>query len=201
MVAQCPFSMNRFPKFKEWLTRVSSLTDNDYELFESSLHVKAIKRKEFFLKEGVVCKEMGFINEGAFRTFFISGDKEINTRFVFENQFAVDYNSFLQEKPSRYFIQALEDSELIMFNFATLKNAYQLSKNWERFGRIMAEEACNATTQRVESFLFYDGEKRYRSLLNDDPQLFNRVPLYHIASYLGLERESLSRLRKKVAAV
>jgi hypothetical protein len=63
----------------------------------------------------------------------------------------------------------------------------------------MAEQSFTYTTQRVESFMFLDGEQRYLQLVKNEPEIFNRVPLYHIASYIGLERESLSRLRKKIA--
>jgi CRP/FNR family transcriptional regulator, anaerobic regulatory protein len=191
--------MSNFQKFKDWLTQVSFLTPEDCALFEPSLTTKTLKEKDYFLTEGKICKEIGFINSGAFRIYYLSDGKEINTQFVFENQFVVDYDSFLQEKPSRYFIQVLEDAEIVTFNLAALQNAYNQSQNWERFGRIMAEYSYKITTQRVESFLFADGEQRYLELLKTEPQLFNRVPLYHIASYLGLERESLSRLRKKIA--
>jgi CRP/FNR family transcriptional regulator, anaerobic regulatory protein len=191
--------MSNFQKFKDWLTQVSFLTPHDCALFEPSLQTKTLREKDFFLSEGKVCKEIGFINSGAFRIYYLSDGKEINTQFIFENQFVVDYDSFLQNKPSRYYIQALEDAEFVAFNLTALQNAYNQSQNWERFGRIMAEYSYKLTTQRVESFLFADGEQRYLELLKTNPELFNRVPLYHIASYLGLERESLSRLRKKIA--
>ena len=129
----------------------------------------------------------------------MSDGKEINTQFVFENEFVTDYDSFLQSKPSRYFIQALEDSEIVTFNLIALQNAYNQSQNWERFGRMVAEQSYKLTTQRVESFLFLDGEQRYLDLVKSQPQILDRIPLYHIASYIGLERESLSRLRRKIA--
>lgn len=190
--------MSNFPKFKAWLTQVSALTEQDCAIFDSSLKTKTLKAKEYFLLAENTCREIGFINSGGFRTFYLSEGKEINTHFVFENQFVVDYDSFIQQKPSRYTIQALEDVEIVTFNLHTLQNAYNLSHNWERFGRIMAEHAFKLTSQRVESFLFLNGEQRYLQLLDNEPHLIERVPLYHIASYLGLERESLSRLRKKI---
>jgi CRP/FNR family transcriptional regulator len=190
--------MSNFQQFKNWLKKVSFLTEQDCALFEPFLTTKQIKEKDIFLSAGKVCKEIGFINSGAFRTYYLAEDREINTHFVFENSFVVDYDSFLQQKPSRYFIQALEDSEIVTFNLDTLQAAYNQSQNWERFGRMMAEESYKITTARVETFLFMDGEERYLNLLEKEPHLLNRVALYHIASYLGLERESLSRLRKKL---
>ncbi len=191
--------MFEFNLFKEWLKQISFLTDDDCDLFEPYLKTKVIKEKEFFLTDGKICSEIGFVNKGCYRMYYLLNGKEINTHFFFENQFVVDYDSFVQNKPSRYFIQALEDTEIIYFNLQAMQNGYAKSKNWERFGRIMAEYSCKLTNERLESFLFLDGEQRYLDLLKNQPHILDRIPLYHIASYLGLERESLSRLRKKVA--
>ncbi len=191
--------MSEFEQCKDWLSRVSFLAKEDCDLFEPFLRTKHFKEKEFFQTEGKICPEIGFITTGGFRTYYLSDGKEINTQFAFENQFVVDYDSFIRQSPGHYSIQALEDSTVISFNLAALQNAYDRSKNWERFGRIMAEQSYKLTTKRVESFMFLTGEQRYLELLRNQPELFDRVPLYHIASYLGLERESLSRLRKKIA--
>lgn len=191
--------MNNFVLFKEFLKNVSFLTEEDCLLFEPHLVTKTYKSKDYYLTEGKICLEIGFINKGCFRTYYLSDGKEINTHFAFENEFVTDYDSFLQEKPSRYFIQALEDTEIVTFNLPALKNAYDQSQNWERFGRMVAEQSYKLTTRRVESFLFMDGEERYLDVLKNQPRIMERIPLYHIASYIGLERESLSRLRKIIA--
>jgi CRP/FNR family transcriptional regulator, anaerobic regulatory protein len=191
--------MSNFIQFKEWLKNVSFLTETDCNLFEPFLQSKQLKDKDVFLTEGQICKDLGFINKGAFRMYYLSDGKETNTHFSFENEFVVNYDSFLQETQSRYYIQALEDSEIVTFNLQTLQNAYNKSQNWERFGRIMAEYSYKLTTKRVEGFMFMDAEQRYLQMLKEAPYLIERVPLYHIASYLGIERESLSRLRKKIS--
>lgn len=192
--------MNNLTKFKSWLKNVSFLTEADCNLFEPFLQTRQIKSKDIVLNEGQVCKELGFINNGAFRMYYLADGKEINTHFSFENEFVVNYDSFLQETPSRYFIQALEDAEIVTFNLPTLQSAYNQSQNWERFGRIMAEYSYKLTTKRVEGFMFMDAEQRYLQMMREVPHLLERVPLYHLASYLGVERESLSRLRKKIAS-
>jgi hypothetical protein len=92
----------------------------------------------------------------------------------------------------------MEDSEVITFTSSQLHDNYNTSQNWERFGRIIAEKLFIDATERTESFLFLTGEQRYLNLLKRRPKIFERVPLYHIASHLGIERESLSRLRKKI---
>lgn len=190
--------MKEFEQFKSWLRTASFLTEKDCSLFEPYLKTKSFVTKEYFLQEGNVCQEIGFVNSGCFRTYYLADGNEINTHFGLENEFVTDYDSFLQGKPGRYFIQALEDAEIVTFDLNALQNAYNKSQNWERFGRIIAEHSYKLTTQRVESFLFMDGEQRYLDLLKNRPDIFDRIPLYHIASYLGLKRESLSRLRKKI---
>ena len=192
--------MNNLTKFKSWLKNVSFLTETDCNLFEPFLQTRQIKSKDIVLNEGQVCKELGFINNGAFRMYYLADGKEINTHFSFENEFVVNYDSFLQETPSRYFIQALEDAEIVTFNLPTLQSAYNQSQNWERFGRIMAEYSYKLTTKRVEGFMFMDAEQRYLQMMKETPHFLERVPLYHLASYIGVERESLSRLRKKIAS-
>jgi CRP/FNR family transcriptional regulator, anaerobic regulatory protein len=191
--------MSKFTQFKSWLKNVSFLTEEDCTLFEKYLQTKLISAKEIVLKEGQVCTELGFINKGIFRMYYLSDGKEINTHFSFENEFVVNYDSFLQQAKSRYYLQAIEDSEIVTINLATLQNAYNQSQNWERFGRLMAEYSYKLTTKRVEGFMFMDAEQRYLQMIQETPHLIERIPLYHLASYLGIERESLSRLRKKLS--
>jgi CRP-like cAMP-binding protein len=191
--------MSNFAQFKNWLKNVSFLTEADCALFEPFLQTKNIKAKDILLRDGQICLELGFINKGIFRMYYLIDGKEVNTHFSFENEFVVNYDSFIQESPSKYIIQALEDAEIVTFNLQTLQNAYNTSQNWERFGRIMAEYSYKITTKRVESFMFMDAEQRYLEMMQESPKLLERIPLYHLASYLGIERESLSRLRKKIS--
>lgn len=190
--------MAGFGRFSEWMKHVPFLTPEDCAWFEPRLRTRRIVAKEHVLEAGSVCREIGFINTGAFRTYYLSDGKEINTRFLFEADFVVDYDSFLHSTKGRYWIQALEDAEIVTFDLLTLEAAYAHSHNWERFGRLMAERAYAETTARVENFLFHDGSERYLRMVEQQPHILERVPLYHIASYLGVERETLSRIRNKV---
>jgi CRP-like cAMP-binding protein len=174
------------------------ITDADCEMFLPYLKVKQYTKGEFFVAEGQISNEIGFINNGSFRLYYLLDGKEVNANFFFEKEFVVEYQSFLLQHSSRYYIQALEDSEVITFTAAALHNAYDVSHSWERFGRIIAEKLFIDATQRGEEFLFLTGEQRYKNLLKKHPKVFERVPLYHIASFLGVERESLSRLRRKI---
>jgi len=188
-----------YQQFKEYLRSTHLVTEDDCAFFEPHLKTRQLKAKDLFVSEGNICREIGFITKGAFRTYYIVNGKEVNTCFFFENDFVVDYDSFLAEKPGKYFIEALEDAEILVFTADVLREAYNKSHNWVRFGRLMAEQTYRISTERVESFLFMTGEERYLKLQETQPILFERLPLYHIASYLGVERETLSRLRRKIA--
>jgi CRP-like cAMP-binding protein len=191
--------MSEFAQFKTWLKQVSFLTEQDCAMFQANLKTEHFTAKDFFLQESQLCKKIGFINKGLFRMYYLQDGKEINTHFSMENNFVVNYDSFLQQSASKYYLQALEDSEIVSFDFETLQQAYAQSHNWERFGRLMAEVSYKITTNRVEGFLFLDAEARYLQLLKEHPEFLERIPLFHLASYLGIERESLSRLRRKIA--
>lgn len=190
--------MDIFENYKNTIRTIAPLTEQDCALFQPFLKIKSIPKDGNFVLTGQVSREIGFVHKGLFRYYYLQEGREINTHFVFENNFIVSYNSFITQQPSSYFIQALEPAEIVTFTFNDLQHAYHASHRWERFGRIVAENAFMLATQRSESFLFMDGEQRYLHLLKTRPEIFDRLPLYHIASYLGMERESLSRLRKKI---
>jgi len=185
--------------FRAYIKGTSFITEEDCALFEPHLVYRKVKARENVLVEGAMCKDISFVHKGVFRTFYLVDGKEVNTTFFFENEFLAEYDSFLRSRPSRYFIQSVEDAELIGISRDKLTMGYDLSKNWERFGRLMAEACYQKVTDRMESFLFMNGDQRYKMLMENEPRILKRIPLYHIASYLGLERESLSRLRRKAA--
>lgn len=187
-------------RFRRFLARKAPyLTDEDCALFSPCLRRESIPRKGFFLAAGQVCRSMGFVLSGSFRVFREADGKEISTHFILPEGFAVEYGSFLDQVPSAFAIQALEDAELIAFGQVDLRKAYERSHAWDRFGRTMAEAAFSAFRRRAESFQSMDGEARYLRALEEEPELFRHVPLYHVASYLGMEKESLSRIRRRLA--
>lgn len=167
-------------------------------MFIPYLKRKKLKKGDYFLKEGQNVNQIAFVEKGALRFFYLMDGKEINNHFFLDNDYAVSYLDFLKGTPSRYYIQAIEDCELYTFSSQALQIAYDSSKNWERFGRIIAESVYATATSRFESFLFLSAKERYLQMLNDYPSFIQRIPLYHLASYLGIERESLSRIRKEI---
>lgn len=188
-----------FDRFKAQIQQIYALSDEDCERFRSAFSIKTFRKNETWTVPGQVCREIGFLSRGLFRTYYLKDGKEINSYFFFEGQFVTDYQSFLVSRPSGCYVSALEESELVLFSYDKLQEAYAGSHGWEHFGRLISEACYMEAMQRSESFLFQTGEQRYRTLASEKPHILQRVPLYHIASYLGLERETLSRLRRKIA--
>ena len=189
-----------FDNFKIQIRKITDFSEDECSMFIPSLKKKTLKKGEFLLKEGQAVDDISFVEKGVLRFYYLLDGKEINNHFFIENDYAVSYLDFLKKAPSRYYIQALDDCELYSFNSKALQNAYDKSKNWERFGRIIAESVYAIATNRFESFLFLSAKERYFQMINDYPTFIQRIPLYHLASYLGIERESLSRIRKEASS-
>lgn len=187
-----------YVQLKESLKRVSQLTDEDCDLFTKNLQVKTLAKGAHFLRIGEVSRYIGFVNHGSLRMYYLADGKEVNIRFFLPNDYAACYQSLLFGEPSRYGIEAMEPCELVTFDNGTMEKAYAQSHRWERFGRRVAEQLFMQAERKIEYLLFMNAEDRYRQLLAEQPQVFSHVPLYHIASYLGVERETLSRLRNKI---
>jgi CRP-like cAMP-binding protein len=184
---------------RDAIHRVSAITDGDWNLFKPGLRYKSIQKGEYFVEEGKTYRDIAFVISGSFRAYYIIDGEEINCDFYFEGQWPKAYHSFLTQKPSRMWIQALEDAEIFLIGYDLLQYLFRENKNWERFGRIATENAFVASQVRNEMLLLDKPHMRYLNLYQSQPQLFERVPLYHIASYLGIKQPSLSRIRKRLS--
>lgn len=162
---------------------------------------KKYRKGEFYNEYKNVCKHLGFIMEGVFRTYYINNEtgEEKNVFFCSDKQILVAYKSFVEQSPCNYFTEAMVDSTILYIHIDHLQELYKKSHQWERFGRMVAEKAFGLAMSKAESFMFMSPEERYLDLIAQQPDIFNRVPLYHIASYLGIQGPSLSRIRKRMA--
>ncbi|WNJ17766.1 Crp/Fnr family transcriptional regulator [Pontibacter sp. G13] len=183
--------------FKKAIREICDFSDSECDLFVPHLKRKQLAKGDFFLQAGEVAHEIAFVESGALRLYYLLDDKEVNQHFFLPSQFAVSYPDFLKQQAGRHFIQALEPCELISFGYEALQMAYAKSKRWERFGRLIAEQIYMESIHRMESMMFLSGAERYRQLEEEHPDWMHRIPLYHLASYLGMERESLSRIRSR----
>jgi len=186
-------------KIIEEVNSIVSMPESDIELLVSILKSKKVKKDEYLLKEGEVCGNVYFLISGFFRMYYIDlKGNEINYRFTDKSNFLVDFQSFITQKPSRFFWQATQDSELLVLPYQQIQNAYATSPIWNSFGRLIAEQVYLQLNERVEMLLFMSPEERYLHLLNTNSKLFEQVSQFHLSSYLGIKPESLSRLRKRL---
>jgi CRP-like cAMP-binding protein len=182
------------------LAQFITLDETEQAVFVSKLVVKRYKRKELILREGQVCKHAYFINEGCLRYFYTVKGQENTAQFFFENGWYTDYHSFLTGKPSKQNIEALEPTEVVLLAATDLQQLYSDIPKFERFGRLIAENAFLGLRQRSELLENQSAEERYLSLMQERPKVFERIPQHYIASYLGIKPPSLSRIRKRILA-
>lgn len=176
------------------------LSDDTWEYLASGLTIQSFKPKSFYIKEGEIQRTIGFVTQGLIRGYYVNDNgQEITIRFVRELGYATHYSSFITQQPSKYYFQCLEQTEIITLSYQHIQNGYRQYSELENYGRLIAEEVLKAQQKRIESFQFYNAEQRYLHFINDNPQLFNRISLTHLASYLGIERPSLSRIRRKLS--
>ncbi len=171
---------------------------------EATKAISGLCKPVFFQKSkelqpiGHTCKTIYFMVKGSARIYYFKDDIEVTECFTFENNIIARVESLFSGKPSRKAIQILEDSELIAISATPLFNLYDTFPDIERLFRKIFEAAYVETVNRVESLQFHTAEERYLALLNEAPDILQRVPLKHIASYLGITQVSLSRIRASI---
>ena len=176
-----------------------SISAEEWEFMSTSFQIETYKKNSFFNQAGELQTKIGFIEEGLFRGYYLNEKGvEINMRFALENMFITDYAALIQNLPSRYNYQCLENAKVICLPLEKLIEGYQKHKGIERFGRLIAEQILIAQQNRIESFQFYNAEERYLRFLKEFPSLQNRISVAHISSFLGIQRPSLSRIRKQI---
>jgi CRP-like cAMP-binding protein len=172
-------------KIEAFIRHFIQPNEEEWHAFKSILQEKKLKKKDLLLKDGQICNFIGFINSGVIREYAFENGKESTVDFVSENQFVVDFQSFIMSAPSRQYLEALTDVDLLIF------------KNWERFGRLIIEHVFCDMEEKRKKIIATSYEEQYRNFTAIYPNVVQQVPQYYIASYLGLTPEHLSRIRKK----
>lgn len=193
--------MNNKQQFlNDVLTPFAGLTDSDVAVSLTYWRTRKIAKGEFFNMQSFVCTDLALIVKGIFRVYFIhpQTQEEKNMYFFSENQFLVSFRSFINQYPCYYFIEALEDAEILSIHYTDLQYLYATPTGWQKFGRLIAELFFNYSQSRTEEFLFNTPEERYLKMLNEHPNIINRVAAYHISSYLGIKNPSLTRIKKRL---
>jgi CRP-like cAMP-binding protein len=187
-----------FAKFIEYLREKGQLTPEELELVANASVQKKVRKHQYLLEEGEVSDFVGFVVRGSFRLFRIGDDKQEHVmRFAIENWWISDFISFMSGQPSNCYIEALEDSELIRFSKEKWDVLLAASPNFRQIIEALTAKNFEAHQNRIFSNISEPAEVRYEKFVKEYPTLYNRIPLYMIASFLGLTRETLSRVRKQ----
>ena len=188
----------KYPGFITHIRRYVELSDDEVLKLEPYLRPIELKRREFLLREGEVCRYNYFIEKGCLRMFF-NNDKmvEQTMQFAIENWWLSDYFSYARQSPSEYAIQAVEKSVIVAVDYHLQDDLFVVVPQMERYFRIMMQRALSASQLRVKMIYQLSKEEMYRHFNSSYPQFFQRVPQYMIASYLGLTPEYMSELRKR----
>jgi CRP-like cAMP-binding protein len=187
-----------FQKILKNVAKHISLSKKDREYFTSLLTVRNIPRHAQILTEGKPCRHIYYVNKGAFRSFCTDtkGNERI-VMFAIDDWWITDMHSFALEKGAIVSIAAIEDSEILQLEKSDLEKLYTKVPAFERFFRIMMQNAYIREQLRITESLTLDASQRYHSFTARYPQFMQRIPLGMIASYLGVTPQFLSVVRKR----
>ena len=160
--------------------------------------VVRLERHATLQPAGRACRTVYFINSGIARIFYLKDGVDITESFAFEDQVVARVESLFTGRPSRKSIQVLTDAEVVAIQAEGLSGIYDRFPETERLFRRVFESLHVDLVNRIERIQFNTAEERYRALLSESPEIIRRVPLKHIASYLGITQVSLSRIRSRI---
>lgn len=182
------------------ISRHIQLDRAETDFFISILQTKKLKRKEFLLQPGEICKTENFITKGCLRTYTIDDNGfEHILMFGIEDWWAGDLHSFLTQSSATCFIEALEDTEILQYTKTNLEILFVKVPKFERYYRMMLQKSLIALYERINQNLSLTAEERYLNFINKYPHLQQRLPQKQIAAYLGITPIFLSMIRRKLA--
>lgn len=174
------------------------LTDAEWQDFSSRWVRKSFVKNEYITQDGQIERYFYFVLSGVQRGFFIRNGIEHCVGFSYPPDFSGVYDSFLAQKPSDYYMQAITDSEMLGIHFEDLNEMFYKYKSIERWGRLFNEEMLLGKAHREIAMITFSAEERFMRLFNDSPQCFQLIPQKYLASYLGMKPETFSRLKRRI---
>ncbi|MBB1192397.1 Crp/Fnr family transcriptional regulator [Flavobacterium sp. SOK18b] len=183
------------------ITRYVSFSSSELEIFNSLLTYKEVPKKTMLLQEGEICNFEIFVIKGCVRKYYIDANGfEVILQFAIENAWVSDSSfSIYENKPSRVFIETLEDCEFFVFNPETKEELFAKAPRFERAFRILMQRSLAVTQERLFQTISRSATEKYQEFTAQYPTLSQRVAQHYIASYLGISAEFLSKIRTKMA--
>ncbi len=184
-------------ELKIFLSQYIQLPDEEMDFIVSKFNHKKVKRNEFVLQQGEVCKDLIFVKEGCIRLYYILDDVEVSVWFALNHSSAIEIYSFISEQPSNYYLQAIEDTEILYLPKSILNNLYETHPKIQEMMRKFWEDVILHLLERFTALQRDSADKRYLDLLNK-PELLQSIPQKYLASFIGVTPTSLSRIKKNI---
>jgi CRP-like cAMP-binding protein len=182
---------------KNFISRYVTLPEEALEQVAGKFKTKTIKKNDFLLKHGEICKDLVFVQRGCLRLFYLKDQIEVSVWFAFEHSSAIEIHSFISETPSTYYLQAIEDSEVWYLPKTDLNKMYNSHPPMQEMMRNFWEDVIINLLERFTALEKDSAEKRYLDLLNK-PDYLKAIPQKFLASFIGITPTSLSRIRKQI---
>jgi len=192
-------STNALEMFRKYSETLFQLPEKDFDHLANVLHYKKYNKGEVVLQEGKVCRHFWFILNGCLRVFSLENGVDVNVRFFFEQSIASDFISLRHEIPSNFFIVALEETEVLYSYKPDYRPVLNFSKSLMSLAAEFFAHNLYDEIEQGNSFKLMSPEERYNNLLLTRPKYFQRIPLTYLASYLGMSRKTLCRIRSHTA--
>ncbi|MEO6453427.1 MAG: Crp/Fnr family transcriptional regulator [Ginsengibacter sp.] len=181
----------------KFITKYVDLPDAGLEDIISKFKSKVVKKNNYLLRQGDTCKDLVFVQKGCLRLYYLKDDIEVSVWFAFQQSSAIEIYSFISENPSDYFLQAIEDSEVLYLPKTELNKLYQYQPKMHEMMRNFWEDVILNLLNRFTALQKDSAEKRYLDLLNK-PDYLETIPQKYLASFIGVTPTSLSRIRKQI---
>lgn len=183
------------------ISRYVTFEEKELEIFNSLLEYRTVSKKTILVHEGEMCNFEAFVIKGCVRKYYIDANGfEVILQFAIENAWVSDISfSIYEEKPSRVYIETLEDCEFFMFSPETKEELFVRAPKFERAFRILMQRSLAVTQERLFNTISKTATEKYLEFLDHYPTLSQRVAQHYIASYLGISAEFLSKIRTKIS--
>jgi CRP-like cAMP-binding protein len=186
-------------RYRKKMESFAPISDVDFLLIANTLHEKHFDKGEVLLKEGQVCRKYYFMIRGCIRRFSLENGREINLKFYFEDDLVSDFVSFRYEKPSQFYFVAMEDCDVYYASKVEAVPVFESSSSLHFLLFRLFQNLFFKEEEHSDSFKLLSPEERYQFVIDNKPQYLQRIPLTYLASYLGISRETLTRVRKKIS--
>ena len=186
-------------QFRNTVEAISHVSDEEFHHLAAVMHKKHFDKGEVILGEGQVCRSFYFILTGCIRSFGVEHGKEMNLKFFFEEDIVSNFVSLREEQPSEIYLVAMEDCEVLSCVKAEYLPIFEESVEFKTFLFRFFQQLFLREEQHSNTFKLLSPEERYLYLLNNSPHYLQRIPLTQLATYLGVSRETLTRIRKRLS--